>query len=173
MKAIFGITATITLALSLLSYSIFKDFVLSELDLANYVHARASRLVITDLYPKLTKASLSSTRSYNSLLTTSKYVWGGEINRVEFPRDDLSNISVRIYFPTTANTTDKLNDTLLPVIMWLHGGGFVLGSAAIDDNKCILLSKLSGFLIVSVDYRLAPGRSSSVPTIIIHAGINY
>ena len=157
MKAIFSITAAITLAISLLFYSIFNDFVLSELDLANYVHAKASRLLITDLYPKITKASLNSTRAYYSLLTTSKYVWSGEIKRVEFPRDDLSNVSVRIYFPTTAPKTDKRNDTLLPVIMWLHGGGFVLGSAAIDDNKCILLSKLSGFLIVSVDYRLAPG----------------
>ncbi|HEY1349810.1 MAG TPA: alpha/beta hydrolase [Ktedonobacteraceae bacterium] len=46
--------------------------------------------------------------------------------------------------------------TPLPALLWIHGGGYVLGSADQDDLqvKSIVLS--AGCAAVSVDYRLAP-----------------
>jgi len=43
-----------------------------------------------------------------------------------------------------------------PVVVWFHGGGWVLGSHDSDDPLCRDLCKRSGALIVSVDYRHAP-----------------
>ena len=41
-------------------------------------------------------------------------------------------------------------------VLWLHGGGFVTGSAARDHLTCSELARDLGVTVVSVDYRLAP-----------------
>lgn len=43
-----------------------------------------------------------------------------------------------------------------PVLVNLHGGGFVLGEARDDDPYCRLLADASGCAVVNVDYVLAP-----------------
>jgi cation diffusion facilitator CzcD-associated flavoprotein CzcO/acetyl esterase/lipase len=43
-----------------------------------------------------------------------------------------------------------------PVVLYFHGGGWVLGSHESDDPLCRDLCQRSGCLIVSVDYRHAP-----------------
>lgn len=44
----------------------------------------------------------------------------------------------------------------LPALLWIHGGGYVLGTA--DENKdlCQQFVKEANCVVVSVDYRLAP-----------------
>lgn len=44
----------------------------------------------------------------------------------------------------------------LPALLWMHGGGYVLGSADADAAKLKALVAAVGCLAVSVDYRLAP-----------------
>jgi acetyl esterase len=43
-----------------------------------------------------------------------------------------------------------------PVLVFLHGGGWVVASVAISDPFCRLLSEAAGMIIISVEYRLAP-----------------
>ncbi|WP_052682350.1 alpha/beta hydrolase fold domain-containing protein [Saccharothrix sp. ST-888] len=43
-----------------------------------------------------------------------------------------------------------------PVLIWIHGGGWTLGTVAGTDVTARDLSRLAGSLVVSVDYRLAP-----------------
>jgi acetyl esterase len=43
-----------------------------------------------------------------------------------------------------------------PVLLWLHGGGFVGGSVNDIDHVCSRLAHLGDLLVVSLDYRLAP-----------------
>ena len=43
-----------------------------------------------------------------------------------------------------------------PVLMYFHGGGFVLGSLNMVDGLCCQLARNAGVVVVSVDYRLAP-----------------
>jgi acetyl esterase len=56
-------------------------------------------------------------------------------------------ISVRLYAPSHQK---------LPVLLFFHGGGFVIGSVQTHDILCRELSRLSGVAVISVDYRLAP-----------------
>jgi len=42
------------------------------------------------------------------------------------------------------------------LVVYYHGGGFVLGSLASTDPLCRLLAAQSGVRVLSVDYRLAP-----------------
>jgi acetyl esterase len=57
-------------------------------------------------------------------------------------------IPIRIYTP----------EARLPVgvLVFFHGGGWVLGDLASHDNLCRALANSAGCLVVSVDYRLAP-----------------
>lgn len=44
----------------------------------------------------------------------------------------------------------------LPVLLYMHGGGWVVGSIATHDPFCRLLSAAAGIQILAIDYRLAP-----------------
>ncbi|MDG4821415.1 alpha/beta hydrolase [Asanoa sp. WMMD1127] len=43
-----------------------------------------------------------------------------------------------------------------PLLLWLHGGGFVGGTVADLDHTCSGLARRSGRTVVSLEYRLAP-----------------
>lgn len=58
--------------------------------------------------------------------------------------------SVRIFRPA-GSPGDRI-----PGLLWIHGGGFVVGTAGQDDLLCRWFSRQTGRVVVSVDYRLAP-----------------
>jgi acetyl esterase/lipase len=49
-----------------------------------------------------------------------------------------------------------------PVILWIHGGGFISSSAATVADYTILLAH-AGYTVASLDYSLAPGSHHPVP----------
>ncbi|GAA1337148.1 alpha/beta hydrolase [Saccharothrix algeriensis] len=59
-----------------------------------------------------------------------------------------AEIPVRVYTPH--------GDGPFPVLVWYHGGGWVLGSLDENDATCRALCNAVGVVVVSVDYRLAP-----------------
>jgi acetyl esterase len=58
------------------------------------------------------------------------------------------SIPVRVYRPS--ERTD------LPVLVYLHGGGWAICSLETHDASCRQLANDAGCMVVSVDYRLAP-----------------
>ena len=44
----------------------------------------------------------------------------------------------------------------LPIVVYFHGGGFMLGSTALYDTTCRRLAVSGNCAVLSVDYRLAP-----------------
>ncbi|MGH9209449.1 MAG: alpha/beta hydrolase [Acidimicrobiales bacterium] len=60
------------------------------------------------------------------------------------------DIPVRVYQPA-----GRL-ETVAPVLVWFHGGGWVIGNLETADNTARALSNAAGVVVVSVDYRLAP-----------------
>ena len=60
-------------------------------------------------------------------------------------------IPLRSYRPIGAPA-----DAVLPVLVYYHGGGWVIGDLDTHDVLCRQLSNLSGCAVVAVDYRLAP-----------------
>jgi len=47
-------------------------------------------------------------------------------------------------------------DAPMPIMMYFHGGGYVKGGVVETDAFCRRLTKTTGNVVVSVDYRLAP-----------------
>ena len=64
------------------------------------------------------------------------------------------SIPIRIYTPLEAAAGQ--NHGGLPLLVFFHGGGWVLGNLDIYDGLCRDLSHASGWKVMSVDYRLAP-----------------
>ncbi len=57
-------------------------------------------------------------------------------------------LRVRVYRPS--------EEAGAPGLLYLHGGGFMLGSIESHDTLCRLLAREAAATVVSVDYRLAP-----------------
>jgi acetyl esterase len=62
------------------------------------------------------------------------------------------SIPARIYTPKTL----RKKDGLAPCLVFLHGGGFVIGNLDSHDVVCRKLAHEGELIVVSVDYRLAP-----------------
>jgi acetyl esterase/lipase len=48
-------------------------------------------------------------------------------------------------------------------MLWIHGGGYVIGTAAQDDDLCRSYAEALGIVVVAVDYRLAPEHHFPLP----------
>jgi len=70
------------------------------------------------------------------------------IEDLRVPARDGHPLPARLYAPSMAER--------LPVLLYLHGGGFTIGSIATHDVLCRELCVRSGCAVVSLDYRLAP-----------------
>jgi acetyl esterase/lipase len=70
-------------------------------------------------------------------------------NRVIPGPDGNPDLMVRIYRPAKSSGP-------LPGILFIHGGGMVLGTLDTDHLTAVMLCETIGALIVSVNYRLAP-----------------
>ena len=63
------------------------------------------------------------------------------------PAADGTPLAARLYAPSH----DRL-----PVLLYLHGGGFVIGGLETHDSLCRQLALRSGAAVLALDYRLAP-----------------
>ena len=62
-----------------------------------------------------------------------------------------AQIPLRVYRPTGSVETD-----VLPVVLYAHGGGWVIADLDTYDASCRGLANKTGAMVVSVDYRKAP-----------------
>jgi acetyl esterase len=75
----------------------------------------------------------------------------------EFPRH-VETLQVPTRFGSTRVTAYRAesNESVLPVYVNLHGGGFVLSITDYDDPICRALAAQSGAVVLNVDYVVAP-----------------
>jgi acetyl esterase len=81
-------------------------------------------------------------------LATREPVFRTFDRRIPGPGQDLT---IRVYEPRELKPGEKL-----PVLLWFHGGGFVIGNLDTHDHACRALAAQADCLVVAVDYRLAP-----------------
>ena len=74
----------------------------------------------------------------------------GSIDNIEFATDDKSLVKARVYKPKDAG------DEKLPVIVYWHGGGWVIGSLDAYDATPRELANGAHAVVVSCDYREGP-----------------
>lgn len=76
-------------------------------------------------------------------------VRGPDLHAVEILGRDATGVGVpmRVYAPVESPTA---------TILFIHGGGFVMGSLETHDAMCRTLAKATAARVVALDYRLAP-----------------
>ena len=65
------------------------------------------------------------------------------------------DVPIRIYRPDSTSP-DSANRALLPAVLEIHGGGFMIGSIEMTDPWCDRVAAEFPAVVVSVEYRLAP-----------------
>jgi len=70
-------------------------------------------------------------------------------------KSDGHDILVRIFSPAN-NKIESLASIKYPVIVFLHGGGWVTGGLESYEKVCLTLARQTGCAVVAVNYRLAP-----------------
>ncbi|MCF8565562.1 alpha/beta hydrolase [Alicyclobacillus tolerans] len=80
--------------------------------------------------------------------------------------NDAPGVLVRIFEPVERNG-------LLPAVLWIHGGGYILGSYQQDDGLCQRFVETANCLVVSVEYRLAPEHPFPAPMEDCYAALKW
>lgn len=83
---------------------------------------------------------LSSATTDESVSISNRFITGSE---------GAPDVRIRIYKPI-------IKDKVLPGLLWIHGGGYVLGTPEMNDDLCQRYVTEANCVVVSVDYRLAP-----------------
>ena len=88
-----------------------------------------------------------------------------EDRHVPGPQGD-PDVFVRIYQPTD-------RPAKLPALVWIHGGGYVVGTVEQDDLLAKHWSKAVNCVIASVEYRLAPEHPHPAPVEDCYAALKW
>lgn len=83
---------------------------------------------------------LTSATTHESVSISNRFITGPE---------GAPDVRIRIYEPIK-------KDKVLPGLLWIHGGGYVLGTPEMNDDLCKRYVTEANCVVVSVDYRLAP-----------------
>jgi len=70
---------------------------------------------------------------------------------VEVANGNAQGLGYRIYTPQSGKAAGRL-----PLGVFMHGGGFILGDLDGEDFLCREFAEKAGTILISVDYRLAP-----------------
>ncbi|MGV9870146.1 alpha/beta hydrolase [Rhodococcus koreensis] len=92
---------------------------------------------------------------------------GVEVQELTLPGlGDDPDVGIRFFTPENAEGP-------LPLLLWIHGGGFVVGTAASSDPFCVDVVRELGFAVASVEYRLAPETPFPGPLDDCYAALTY
>lgn len=115
-----------------------------------------------EFHPELRRSARLLPREMITPLTlpfiraASRLMWrGGHPDGVEVLTLS-SGVEVRLYRPTGGAGRG-------PALLWIHGGGYILGDAAQDDVLCQRYARKLGATVASVNYRLAPEHPYPAP----------
>lgn len=79
-----------------------------------------------------------------------------------------SDAKLDVYYPSALNNTQQL----LPVIVWVHGGGWIAGSKDQISNYCQIIAS-KGYCVIATDYALAPGTTYPRPLVQTNKALEY
>jgi acetyl esterase/lipase len=77
-----------------------------------------------------------------------------------------SGVGVRLHRPTGVSQPG-------PALLWIHGGGYVIGTAKQDDRLCRRFVRELGVTVAAVDYRLAPEHPYPAPLEDCYAALTW
>ena len=131
-----------------------------KFDVAMALHHQAEAYLewmTKERVPAIPTLSPNDARIWDAKVTALMTKRTQPIDRVEDMRvqGGDADVPIRIYAPKTQRPANLL--------LYFHGGGWVLGNLDQVDHPCRLLANETGRIVVSVDYRLAPENKFPIP----------
>lgn len=126
------------------------------------VHTHTDPVHSIDFHPELRRAARLVPKQVITPLTLPLMRAASRMMWRKAPADDIevltlsSGVGVRLHRPAGVTTPG-------PALLWIHGGGYVIGDAAQDDVLCRRFASELGATVVSVNYRLAPEHPYPAP----------
>ena len=118
------------------------------------LHPQALKLQeVTAGLPRMWQLPLESARELYSAAQLAPREEVEVVRDLEIPGPG-GSIRLRLYHPGGGT---------LPVLLYLHGGGFIWGDLESHDGLCRMLARRAACAVVAVDYRLAPGHPYPAP----------
>ena len=77
-----------------------------------------------------------------------------------------SGVGVRLHRPDGVSQSGA-------ALLWIHGGGYVMGTAQQDDAVCRRFARELGVTVAAVDYRLAPEHPYPAPLEDCYAALTW
>lgn len=115
----------------------------------------------TEFHPELRRSARLLPKQMVTPLTVPFFRAAGRLTGRRDP-DDIevltlpSGVGVRLHRPADATGRG-------PALLWIHGGGYLVGDAAQDDARCRRFAHELGATVASVTYRLAPQHPYPAP----------
>jgi acetyl esterase len=109
--------------------------------------------------PKLSELPVSVGRPAVDRMSCDSEVDPPEVARVvdgTLP-GPIGTIPYRRYWP------QGVEETVIPTLVYYHGGGFVVGNVETHDSTCRRIANKSRCQVISIDYRLAPEHPFPAP----------
>ncbi|MFC7208055.1 alpha/beta hydrolase [Comamonas endophytica] len=107
---------------------------------------RAARPPLHSLSPEAARAAYAAGAGVLEIAKPAL----ARVQELRVPARDGHPMPARLYAPAPAS------EGPLPALLYLHGGGFTIGSIETHDVLCRELARQAGCMVVSLDYRLAP-----------------
>jgi len=116
-------------------------------------------VAVAAVLPKMDLSDLVSTREAARLVALRRPVYEPRIplsvREVTVPHG-AADVPVRVYAPAE-------HPGPLPGLLYLHGGGFVMGDLSTVDFRARMLADRAGVVVIAVDFRLAPEHPYPAP----------
>jgi acetyl esterase len=109
--------------------------------------ARAGRTPYHEMTPQDARASYEKSASVLEIPAAPMH----SVEDLQVPTRDGATIRARLYLPVEPHWAEPL-----PALVYLHGGGFTVGSVDTHDALCRMFARDARCAVLSVDYRLAP-----------------
>lgn len=126
---------------------------------------------IRDFHPDLQSFARIAPRQAVRSSTLNLTRLGTKLTGLRQPRDVAAltiaaGPGVRLHRPTSIDPegapSHGVNEPT-PALLWIHGGGYVIGSAQQDDSLCRRFARELGITVAAVEYRLAPEHPYPAP----------
>ncbi|WP_375480865.1 alpha/beta hydrolase [uncultured Jatrophihabitans sp.] len=111
----------------------------------------AGLLQMTNSTPALSAGTPADARAALRMLMVTFRDPAGVVQVASVEAGFAGGVPVRVYRPA-----ESASGTATGTIVYLHGGGFVIGDLDTHDGACRRLCRDANAVVVSVDYRLAP-----------------
>lgn len=168
LQVLFIGAVAVALTAALLTFHVQRER--KDMDLPSYLFVKImNTFFIPDEFPGLGQDSARLWRyRLNRTKKSGKFTsFGGSMHEVNIPMGDGELLPARVYYPTAQRDED------LPVVVWLHGGGWFTGSIIADDRLCQKLSTYAHMVVVSITYRLAPEHPYPTPVLDSEAAVRW